>query len=199
MAFRPPETVRHDLRYGALTLAVGTGLGVATTQLVLSGRIALVTTRPTVTTLLLEVAVYVLCFDAYFYALHRLLHTRALFRAVHAVHHRARTPSALTALAFHPLEALAILSFVPAALWLAPIHLGSLVVVSVFLSGSIFLAHAARDPFPDWWERVPVLGSYVTPRVHHAHHARRDCNFSATFSLFDRLCGTLERCRARRP
>src|SRR5688572_27169187 len=31
--------------------------------------------------------------DAYFYWTHRLLHTRWLFKTVHAVHHRSRNPS----------------------------------------------------------------------------------------------------------
>jgi sterol desaturase/sphingolipid hydroxylase (fatty acid hydroxylase superfamily) len=33
----------------------------------------------------------------------------------------------------------------------------------------------------------------VTPRVHDAHHARRDCNYSATLTIFDRVFGTLRR------
>jgi sterol desaturase/sphingolipid hydroxylase (fatty acid hydroxylase superfamily) len=182
---------RHDVRFSALTLLVGAALGVVTTRLVLDGAITLSTANPSAARFAFEVGLYVLLFDAYFYGLHRLLHTRPLFRRVHAVHHRSRTPSVFTALAFHPLEALAILGFVPAALWLLPIHLLSLAVVSAFLSGSLLLAHAARDPFPSWWHRTPGLRTYVTPRVHHAHHARRDCNYSATFMLFDRLFGTL--------
>jgi lathosterol oxidase len=188
----------HDVRYSACTLLLGTALGVATTRLVLEGWLPLATTPPSAGRLAAEVAAYVLLFDAYFYGLHRLLHTRTLFRAVHAVHHRSTSPSAWTALAFHPLEALLILGFVPAAMSLLPIHLLSLAVVVTFLSGSILLAHAARDPFPSWWERTPILRAYVTPRVHHAHHARRDCNYGATFALFDRLFGTAAAHDARR-
>jgi sterol desaturase/sphingolipid hydroxylase (fatty acid hydroxylase superfamily) len=135
-------------------------------------------------------ALYVLLFDAYFYGLHRLLHTRLLFRLIHVVHHRSRTPTITTALAFHPVEAVLVLGFMPVAMWLVPIHLASLVVVSVFLGGSILLAHGGYEIFPAWWEGIPVLGWYVTPRVHDAHHRRRDCNFSATLSLFDRVFGT---------
>jgi sterol desaturase/sphingolipid hydroxylase (fatty acid hydroxylase superfamily) len=36
-----------------------------------------------------------------------------------------------------------------------------------------------------------VLNWYVTSRIHHAHHRRRDCNYSATLSIFDRAFGTL--------
>ena len=187
-----PEARSLDARYSLATLLLGTAMGVATTWLVLAGTMTVPTTLPAPGRFAVEVLVYVLLFDAYFYGLHRLLHTRALFRTIHAVHHRSASPTVMTALAFHPLEALLILGFMPAAMWLIPIHLVSLAVVSAFLSASILLAHAARDPFPTWWQRVPLLGWYVTPRVHHAHHARRDCNYSATFSLFDRAFGTLQ-------
>lgn len=136
-------------------------------------------------------------FDAYFYALHRLLHTRVLYRAIHVVHHRSRAPSVLTALAFHPVEGLLIIAFMPTAMCLVPIHLASLVVTAGLLSGSILLAHSRWDVFPVWWDRAPVLNWYVTPRLHHAHHARRNCNYSATLSIFDRTFGTLGAARTR--
>lgn len=44
--------------------------------------------------------------DVYFYATHRLLHTRPLYKWVHSWHHRAHNPSPWTAFSFHPVEAL---------------------------------------------------------------------------------------------
>jgi sterol desaturase/sphingolipid hydroxylase (fatty acid hydroxylase superfamily) len=187
---RRPGAARHDLRYSVATLVLGTAMGVGTTLLVLYGAIPLATGRPSARAFAGELVAYVLCFDAYFYGLHRLLHTPALYRTVHAVHHRSTAPTVLTALAFHPLEALLIIGFLPAAMCLVPIHLVSLAVVSAFLSGSILLAHCGYEVFPRWWSQVPVLNWYVTPRLHDAHHVRRDCNYSATFSVFDHLFGT---------
>jgi len=165
-------------------------LGTATTLLVRDGVIPLALDRPAIATFGVEVALYVLLFDAYFYALHRLLHRRFLFRHIHAVHHRSRAPTIATALAFHPVEAVLVLGFMPVAMWLVPIHLASLVAVTVFLGGSILLAHCGWEVFPASWERTRLLGWYVTPRVHDAHHRRRDCNFSATLSVFDRAFRT---------
>jgi sterol desaturase/sphingolipid hydroxylase (fatty acid hydroxylase superfamily) len=183
--------VQHDLRHSIATLALVTIVGAATTVLVLGGVLDVATERPTGLAFAGEVLAYVLLFDAYFYVLHRVLHTRALYRSIHAVHHRSTAPTVLTAFAFHPVEALLIIAFMPAAMSLLPIHLVSLVVVSTFLSGSIVLAHCGHDVFPDWWQRIPVLNWYVTPRIHEAHHRRRDCNYSATLSIFDRAFGTL--------
>jgi sterol desaturase/sphingolipid hydroxylase (fatty acid hydroxylase superfamily) len=183
--------VQHDLRHSIVTLALVTTTGVATTFLVLGGVLRVATERPTGFAFAGEVLAYVLLFDAYFYTLHRLLHTRVLYRSIHAVHHRSTAPTVLTAFAFHPLEALAIIGFMPVAMSLVPIHLVSLAVVSAFLSGSIVLAHCGHEVLPDWWQRVPVLNWYVTSRIHHAHHRHRDCNYSATLSIFDRAFGTL--------
>jgi sterol desaturase/sphingolipid hydroxylase (fatty acid hydroxylase superfamily) len=194
---RTPRALHHDLRHTIVTVALGTLVGFGTTQLILAGVIPLATTWPSAFELLIEVVLYVVLFDAYFYALHRLLHTRLLFRTIHAVHHRSRTPSLLTALAFHPLEGLLIIAFMPMAMWLIPVHLASLAVIIAFLSGSILLAHCGWDFFPAWWTRVPLLNWYVTPPVHDVHHRRRDCNYSATLSIFDRAFGTLRAARSR--
>jgi sterol desaturase/sphingolipid hydroxylase (fatty acid hydroxylase superfamily) len=181
----------HDLRYTITTLVLTLVTGAATTVLVLEDVIPLSVGWPTGGGFVIEVAAYVVLFDAYFYGLHRVLHVPVLYRSVHAVHHRSTAPTVTTALAFHPLEALSIIAFMPAAMCLFPIHLASLAVVSTLLSGSILLAHCGHEVFPQWWQRIPVLNWYVTPRIHDVHHVRRDCNYSATLVIFDRLFGTM--------
>ncbi len=183
---------RHDLGHAIATLTLGVVVGVVTTVLVRTRVIVLYVTWPTMVTAAREVLVYLVAFEVYFYALHRLLHVRGLYRRIHVVHHRALSPSALGGLTFHPVEALLILGFLPLAMLLLPIHLASLAAVSAFLSGSILLAHSEVAWFPGWWAQVPVLNWYVTPGVHARHHDRGDCNFSATLSICDRVCGTLE-------
>ena len=187
---------RHDLGHAIATLSLGAMTGVATALLVRGHVIVLHTGWPPVATAAGEALVYLLAFEIYFYALHRLLHVPSLYRRIHVVHHRSMSPSALGGLSFHPVEALLIIGFVPVAMWMRPIHLASLAVVSVFLSGNILLAHSAFGRFPAWWTQVPVLNWYVTPAVHVRHHARRDCNYGATLSLCDRVFGTLEKAQS---
>jgi sterol desaturase/sphingolipid hydroxylase (fatty acid hydroxylase superfamily) len=181
---------RHDRRWTLVTLALTTVVGAATTAAVVSGAMPLELAWPTPRRFAGECALYVLLFDAYFYGLHRALHGRILFRRVHAVHHRSGTPTVATALAMHPVESLAIVGFMPVAMALVPIHLASLLAVVVFLTGSLLVAHCGYAVFPRWWERVPLLNWYVTPRVHDVHHVHRVGNYSATLSLFDRAFGT---------
>lgn len=191
-----PSTIRgwnrHDLGHALATLTLGAATGVATAWLVRQQVIVLHAEWPMMATAAREVLAYLVAFEVYFYALHRLLHVPAVYRRIHVVHHRSLSPSALGGLAFHPVEALLIIGFLPLAMWLLPIHLASLAVVSAFLSGSILLAHSDAEWFPGWWAQVPVLNWYVTPSVHVRHHARRDCNYGATLSICDRVFGTLD-------
>jgi sterol desaturase/sphingolipid hydroxylase (fatty acid hydroxylase superfamily) len=90
---RKAEAVRHDLRHSVVTLLLGAVTVAGTTVLVVRGRIPLDTTWPNLATVVGEMVAYVVLFDAYFYALHRVLHTRALYRLVHAVHHRSTAPA----------------------------------------------------------------------------------------------------------
>jgi len=184
---------RDDARYALTTLALALVTGGFVALLLRAGAIVLPLAWPSVWTFVREAMAYVILFEVYFYGLHRLLHRRVLFARIHAVHHRSHSPTVVTGLTFHPVEALLIIAFVPIALWLMPIHVASLAIVSTFLSGSILLAHSGREPFPPWWEQVPVLNWYVTPSMHARHHARGDCNYSATLSFCDRAFGTWRR------
>jgi sterol desaturase/sphingolipid hydroxylase (fatty acid hydroxylase superfamily) len=181
---------REQQRLTMLNLLLLLGLGAATTMLGLRGTLAIPHGLPHATTLLVEVASYVLLFDVYFYVLHRVLHTGLVFRHVHAVHHRARDVDLWSTIAMHPLEFLAIVGFVPLALSVVPVHAASLLTVCTFLGASIAFAHsgfcfAARN------DRMLLRARYLMPRIHAAHHARQRCNYGAITTLLDRALGTL--------
>ena len=166
-------------------------LGVVCTALVMNGLLPVVPGLPAPGRLALEVVGLVLAFDAYFYALHRVLHSRLAFRWVHAVHHRVRDVDVWSSIAMHPVEFVLVVGFLPLAMWLVTLHLASVALTGVLLSASITLAHAGRDTLPSWWERTPLLDVYLTPRVHAMHHTRLHCNYGATLTILDRMFGTL--------
>jgi lathosterol oxidase len=182
---------RHYRSHAISTLTLGAVTTFVTAVLTYTGVIVVHLAWPTPLRAAIEVVAYVLAFEAYFYPLHRLLHVRAVFRRIHIVHHRSVFPNPLSGLALHPVEAMGIIGFLPIAMWAFPIHLVSLVIVILYLSGSILLAHARVGLFPAWWARVPVLNWYVAPDVHVLHHARGNCNYGATLSILDRVFGTL--------
>jgi len=192
----PADSARRAVRaqqqrQTGINLIILLGLGAAASMLAMEGLFPVDLTIPGPGRFAIETAGYVLLFDAYFYVLHRLLHTPLAFRRVHAVHHRAREVDVWSTIAMHPLEFLLLVGFVPVTMFLLPVHLVSVLVVSLFLSASIALAHSGRQVFPRHWERTPLVNLYLTPRIHEAHHVRLNCNYGGTVTIFDRLFGTL--------
>jgi sterol desaturase/sphingolipid hydroxylase (fatty acid hydroxylase superfamily) len=59
---------------------------------------------PPLSEILLNVAAAVLLFDFVFYVLHRLMHTRLLYRKIHFRHHLAHIPSPFAVVHAHPLD-----------------------------------------------------------------------------------------------
>jgi len=187
-----PEVRRHEIRYALWTVGVTAVVGLVTSWALSTGALVLPTSWPPVRAMLGEIVLFVLLFDAYFYGLHRLLHTDWLYRHVHAVHHRSTAPNAVTALAFHPVEAFLLVAFFPVGAWALSMHLPTLALATAFLSMTITLAHCGFEMFPRWWHTAPLLRLYVTPLVHDHHHTAYTANYGASLTLFDRLFGTYE-------
>ena len=189
-AARRARTRAEQKRLTWLNLALLCTLGAAVTGLALRGTLALPAGLPGIGTFAVEVALYVLAFDVYFYLLHRLLHAPLAFRHVHAVHHRARDVDLWSTIAMHPAEFLAIVAFVPLALLAAPVHVASLLAVCTFLGASIAFAHSGFEFRADT-DRTLLRALYLMPRIHASHHVHRSCNFGAITTVFDRALGTL--------
>ncbi len=140
--------------------------------------------------LLLEFTVFVLLHDAYFYWLHRAMHTRWLFRAAHRLHHQSRTPTPWAAYAFAPLEALLEAAIMPLVALLMPVHeITAFLFVTHMIARNV-VGHAGFELFPAWWLRAPLL-RYVTTTTHHdLHHSSGRYNYGLYFTWWDRWMGT---------
>jgi sterol desaturase/sphingolipid hydroxylase (fatty acid hydroxylase superfamily) len=128
--------------------------------------------------------------DAYFYWTHRALHHPAVFRLVHAVHHRSRNPSPWAAYAFHPIEAIIQSVFVPLALTVIPLHPA---VIFLFTSHMVVrnaLGHSGVEIYPKDAVRNVTWSWLTSVTHHHLHHERVNGNYSLYFSWWDRWLGT---------
>ena len=76
-----------------------------------------------------SVLLYLAAHDSWFYWTHRWMHRPRVFRAIHAVHHASRPPTAWAAMSFSPLEALTGAIVIPALVFLIPIHVAMLGIV----------------------------------------------------------------------
>ena len=186
--------IQHELRYSSATACIFAGLGVVVYWLFTRGY----------TTLYTDVHAHgwtyfgfsflaVLVFhDAYFYWTHRLLHTRWLFRHVHAVHHRSTNPTPWAAYCFHPVEAILeglvvfpIILVFPVHLYVLAAFLGLVLTANVIGHlGYEFVPAAVRTGFP---------GRYFTSSTHHnLHHQLFTKNYGYYFSHWDNWLRTAQ-------
>ncbi len=131
-------------------------------------------------------ALYFVGTDGLLYGAHRLLHRRALFRAIHRVHHRWTSPTAFTAMAMHPLEFALYQAIMLAPLFVLPLHVVGVIAVLLYQNTIALLDHSGV-----------ALGSVVPwqppPRFHDDHHVHFHVNYGQTLGLWDRLFGTWRR------
>jgi lathosterol oxidase len=140
--------------------------------------------------LFLEFAALVVLHDAYFYWMHRFMHTRWLFRRVHRLHHKSKTPTPWAAYAFAPGEAILEAGILPLAGLLMPLHE---LAVFMFVTHMIIrnvIGHAGVELFPRWWLRAPFLRAFTTTTHHDLHHSHGGSNFGLYFVWWDRWMGT---------
>ena len=123
--------------------------------------------------------------EVHFYAVHRLLHWRPVYAAVHRVHHRNANPVPWSGLAMHPVEHLAYFSAV-ALHWLVPSHPLHALYTSFHLMMSPVPGHAGFD-------RVAFTDSVWVPTggyAHYLHHKLFDVNYGDGTLPLDRWFGS---------
>lgn len=135
-----------------------------------------------------------LWYELWFYALHRLLHTRWGWRW-HRQHHTAVVCSPLTAFSFSLVERAGLLLglglFAVLGLVGVPLSLPGLLAYVLLNQVLNVLGHSnvALRPIPGglrWLQ--PWL---VTPTFHALHHARGGAHFGLFTTVLDRACGTV--------
>jgi sterol desaturase/sphingolipid hydroxylase (fatty acid hydroxylase superfamily) len=137
-----------------------------------------------------SLVVYLLLHDAWFYWTHRWMHRPAPFRAMHAVHHASRPPTAWAAMSFHPLEAITGAVVIPALVLAIPIHVAMLGLVLLTMTVMGVTNHMGWEIFPRRLVHSRVGGWIITASHHQRHHEHYRCNYGLYFRIWDRWCGT---------
>jgi sterol desaturase/sphingolipid hydroxylase (fatty acid hydroxylase superfamily) len=176
----------NSARTAVIFAANGTGVYV----LARTGMATIIEGTPSLWIGLAEFVAIVVAHDAYFYWMHRGLHTRAMFRRAHATHHQSRTPTAWAAYSFAPLEAVFEAVFLPLFLLLVPMHVVIIVAFVLHQIGRNALGHAGHELMPSGFTRH-WLGRWFTTTTHHdLHHSEGRHNFGLYFTWWDRMMGT---------
>ncbi|HET7766937.1 MAG TPA: sterol desaturase family protein [Burkholderiales bacterium] len=140
----------------------------------------------------LSIPLMILVHDAYFYWTHRLMHTRPLFRAFHAVHHLSTNPTPWTAYSFHPLESAVQALGVVLIIFVMPSHPLALILFQTISTAINVYGHLGYEIYPRDFSRH-WLGRWInTSTAHNRHHKTARHNYGFYFLFWDRLMGTLE-------
>jgi sterol desaturase/sphingolipid hydroxylase (fatty acid hydroxylase superfamily) len=127
-------------------------------------------------------------YDTWFYWVHRLLHWKPFYR-FHAQHHTSITPTVLTNHHETIFEAVLNQSFYLLIVFVLPIPWPMLIVQKVYDQISGMLGHAGYEHFASPGGRWPFpLASTV---FHDQHHGYFRFNYGHSFSVWDRMLGTL--------
>ena len=140
----------------------------------------------------LSVLAFLLLHDTWFYWTHRLMHRPWWFRAMHAVHHDSRPPTAWAAMSFHPWEAVSGAVVVPVLVLLIPIHVAMLGLVLGIMTLMGVTNHMGWEMFPRGIVHGGLGKWLITASHHELHHQKYRCNYGLFFRHWDRLCGTDE-------
>ena len=134
--------------------------------------------------LLLSIVLY----DAWFYWMHRLMHTKALYR-FHSLHHQSIAPTVWSNYSDSYTDAFGMQAFYLLAPLLLPIPPVILIIHRVLdhINGQI--GHSGFEFFADRLTRAPSPMLCVT--FHDQHHQYFNYNFANFFSVWDRICGTI--------
>lgn len=132
--------------------------------------------------------VSIVLYDAWFYWIHRLLHCKPFYR-FHALHHKSVAPTVWTNHHESPMEAFLNQAFYLIIPFILPIPWQVLVLQKLYDQISGMLGHAGYEHFASPAGRRPFpLASTVFHDQHHGHFAY---NYGHTFSVWDRMMGTL--------
>ena len=140
--------------------------------------------------LLVAPLIYLFLHDTWFYWTHRWMHRPGPFRAMHAVHHASRPPTAWAAMSFHPYEAVTGAIVIPALVFLVPIHVAMLGLVLLVMTVMGVTNHMGWEMFPRALVHSKLGGWLITASHHQRHHEQYRCNYGLYFRFWDRLCGT---------
>lgn len=127
--------------------------------------------------------------DTYFYWIHRLMHHPLLYERVHKVHHLSKDPTPWAAFAFHPLEAVLELGFVPIVAFSIPLHFSSVLILAMWQIVFNVMGHSGHEVFPHNTQKT-IFRLVNTSTNHNMHHKYVRCNYGLYFNIWDRLMKT---------
>lgn len=136
-----------------------------------------------------SVLILIVLYDIYFYTIHRILHHKKIYAFVHRTHHRSPTITPFGAFSINFWEAFFEFLFLPAMIFLIPLHSAALLIfISVYVIFNSYV-HSGYEILPKFWVTTPF--KYINTSVHHnLHHSKLKYNFGLFTNFLDRIFKT---------
>ena len=138
-----------------------------------------------------QIPLLLLIQDFYFYWMHRIVHMAPFYDRVHKTHHLSTNPSAFSAFAFHPLEAILEIAIFVVMVVVLPIHLTAFLIVGVCSLLYNVYGHLGYEIMPRFIAKGPIGYWLNKSAYHNQHHRTYRYNFGLYTVIWDRLHGTL--------
>ncbi|MDB5392668.1 MAG: desaturase [Rhodospirillales bacterium] len=137
---------------------------------------------------ILSFLISMVAYDTWFYWMHRLLHSKLLYRPIHRLHHLSLPSVAWSNNSDALLDNLFLQSYWMVAHLILPISPVVLLVHKLYDEISGVIGHSGVEHAGGiCWPPSPLIS--VTH--HDQHHRFFNCNYAPHFTLWDRLMGTL--------
>jgi ring-1,2-phenylacetyl-CoA epoxidase subunit PaaE len=128
--------------------------------------------------------------DTTFYWIHRWLHTKRMYKYIHAVHHESLDTSPYTSNSFHFLEPTFLTFAIAPLFFLFPISAAALGITQVIGTFNNIKSHLGYELYPAWFRKNWLLNNLVTSTHHNLHHTQYNGNYGLMIRFWDRVCGT---------
>jgi Delta7-sterol 5-desaturase len=185
------KSILHEVKFGLLNIVNFMFFGVVMWFMYWNGLTLIYTDITQYAFWYLPVSLAVLMFfnDAYFYWIHRLLHTK-YFLKFHRPHHVSHNPTPFAAFSVHPVEGFMEVAFRPLIISVLPLHP---YVIAMFLLVSMSLnvyGHGGIEIFPKKWTQFLFFKYSSSPTHHFLHHKNGNYNFGLYLRVWDLWCKT---------
>lgn len=184
--------LRHELSWSALNLAcTAFVLTIISSLLVQHGFLETNPEPAAWYVILFEFALFFFIFDLYFYVVHRLLHTRLLYKWFHKTHHVSIQPNPLSSSSMTPVEGISEGLIIPIFLVVFTIHEQSSYLILPFAGLMGLYVHSGYDFMPKWWYQRWYSKWMQSPIFHDQHHQYFSVNYGGFTTIWDRVFKTL--------
>lgn len=124
--------------------------------------------------------------ETYYYWVHRFLHSPAIFKKIHKVHHQSNITSPWTAFAFHPIEGMMLSVVLPVTLMIVPMHPIAIFSQLAIMTFTSVINHLDIEIYPKKFNHH-AIGRWIIGATHHSlHHRQFKYNYGLYFTFWDK-------------